>query len=324
MATVTVRQGILRCPEPACLREHPLVDGVPILVPDLRAWSGFQLDAVLRRRDLTHDLTTLFGDAAGPDSEFERDRSTLSTYAASHWGDLQDARTLPRERTAASVADAAIELLSDVSGPLIDLGCGPGRASFELAKATGQPVVAIDLNFDFLRLAAEIQATGTASYAQRRLGLVYEARTIAAGAFEGANVTTWCAEATALPFADATFAGGISLNLLDSVGSPVGHLQEAARVIATGGALVIASPYEWTGRATAVEQWVGGHSQRGPFGGASDATMRGLFAPGAEFGRQLGWEIDGERDDVPWFLGTHERSVVEYRLHMLRMRRVGL
>lgn len=299
-----------------------MVDGVPILVPDLRSWAGFQLDAVLRRRDLSADLQTLFGDAAGPDSGYERDRLALSTYAASHWGDHHDAHQLARERTAGAVADAAIELLGKARGPLADLGCGPGRAAFELARSTKRPVAAIDLNFDFARMVAEIRATGEARYARRRLGLVYDSRRIVAGEYRDAEVTAWCADATVLPFADASFAGGLSLNLLDSVSNPLAHLQEAARVIEPGGKLVLASPYEWTSQATPIEQWIAGHSQRGPAGGASDVTMRQIFAPGAEFGQQIGWMIDGERDDVRWYLSTHERSAVEYRLHLLRLRRI--
>lgn len=73
-------------PGPALPARTPwAIDGVPILVPDLRSWAGFQLDAVLRRRDLGAGLQTLLGDAAGPDSGYERDRFSLSTYAASHW-----------------------------------------------------------------------------------------------------------------------------------------------------------------------------------------------------------------------------------------------
>ncbi len=317
-------EGVLTCSESLCQREHPIIDGIPIVVPDFRQWAQYQLDAILRRRDLGRAIESLLGDAAGPDSGLDRDRSTLSTYAASHWGDHHETSPLPRERTTASLADAAADLLGgSLAGSWADLGCAAGRASFELAARTTGLVCGVDLNFEMLRLADTIQRTGEATYARRRLGLVYEERRIIAPEFRGANVSFWCCDVSVLPFANDAFAGALSLNVIDSVVAPRAHLEEIRRVVEPAGTAVICSPYEWTAQATPVEQWIGGHSQRGPTGGTSEPAMRQLLSSEWEAGSGPAWRIEAERDNVPWFLSTHERSVVEYRLHMLRLGHAG-
>lgn len=166
--------------------------------------------------------------------------------------------------------------LGRVWGPLIDLGCGPGglRSNWR-RRQTVRWRARLTLQFRLRGgMAADIQATGRRGTRSGGSDWSNQSRRITAKEHREANVTAWCAHVTALPFPGASFAAGVSLNLLDSVPNPLAHLQEAARVIEPGGKLVIASPYEWTSQATAIEQWIGGHSQRGPMGGASDATMR--------------------------------------------------
>ena len=48
-----IREGVLICTEQVCQREHPIVDGIPIVVADLPSWANHQLDAVLWRSDLS-------------------------------------------------------------------------------------------------------------------------------------------------------------------------------------------------------------------------------------------------------------------------------
>src|SRR5205823_4226847 len=76
-----VVEGTLVCPDSDCQREHPIVDGIAVVVADLQAWVSHQLDAVLRREDLSSFMESLLGDAAGPGSALDRERTTLSAYA---------------------------------------------------------------------------------------------------------------------------------------------------------------------------------------------------------------------------------------------------
>ena len=95
-----------------CQREHPIVDGIPIVVSDLPSWASHQLDAVLWRSDLSAFTESLLGDAAGPGSEYERQRTTLSAYGRVHWGDFDVDEPLPRESSLASLLGSALALLA--------------------------------------------------------------------------------------------------------------------------------------------------------------------------------------------------------------------
>src|SRR5947209_18303528 len=72
VAADDILEGVLLCVEPTCQREHPIVDGIAIVVPDLQSWAAHQLDAVMRRQDLSSFTESLLGDAAGPGSGLDR------------------------------------------------------------------------------------------------------------------------------------------------------------------------------------------------------------------------------------------------------------
>jgi SAM-dependent methyltransferase len=131
----------------------------------------------------------------------------------------------------------------------------------------------------------------------------------------------WCADAELLPFADGTFAGALSLNVLDCVRSPLGHLLELGRVLAPQAPALLSTPYDWSVTATPLEGWLGGHSQRGPAGGSSAEELRRILSPDAAAGVDTGLTIAAERDGVPWRVYGNERSHTEYSLHLLRLTR---
>ena len=84
-----------------------------------------------------------------------------------------------------------------------------------------------------------------------------------------------------------------------------------------GGKTVIACPYDWSPHATAVEAWLGGHSQRSPMEGACESVLRTLLTPGAHPGSINSLKLSGERDQLPWHVRLHERSTMTYQLHMV-------
>ena len=108
----------------------------------------------------------------------------------------------------------------------------------------------------------------------------------------------------------------MSLNLLDAIPDPLGHLRELARVLRSGGQAMIGSPYDWSASATAVEGWLGGHSQRGPGGGASESVVRALLTPGAHPASLEDLHLTGEIDDIPWSVRLHDRATMLYRVHL--------
>lgn len=317
-----ILEGALVCPEAACQREHPIIDGIPVVVADLQSWATHQLDAVLRRDDLSPFLESLLGDAAGPGGNLDRERTNLSGYGRSHWGDLDAAAPLDPAGSMAELVDAALGLLvEEPAGVWLDAGCAIGRASVELARRTGDLAVGVDLSFAMVRTAERVRREGRAVFGQRRVGMVYDRRDLPVPDVPADRLSFWCADAAALPFADGVFAGALSLNVVDCIASPLGHLLELGRILEPGAPALLSTPYDWSPMATPVEGWIGGHSQRGASGGASEAELRRILGEGAPAGVDTGLVIRAERDRVPWRIYANERSSVDYAVHLLRLER---
>ena len=313
-------EGVLVCP--ACMREHPILDGVVVAVANIASWAEHQGDAVLRRHDLSPFTESMLGDALGRGGSFDKERHDLSTYGQAHWGDRAEADPLPAAgRMAELLATAAATLPAPPAGVWLDAGCAVGRGSLELAAAGAELVVGVDLNMAMLRRAEHARRTGVVSWPRRRVGQVFDPGRATCTDLPRDRVAFVCADLGILPFADAAFAGAMSLNVIDCVSSPVGHLAELGRVIVDGGAAVVTTPYDWATNASPMEQWLGGHSQRGDHRGASEPELRRLLSPELATGIDTGLTIAAEKDDVWWYLTLNARATMHYRLHLLRLAR---
>jgi SAM-dependent methyltransferase len=312
-----VREGVLVCAEPLCQREHPIVDGIPIVVADLPSWATHQLDAVLWRQDLSPFTESLLGDAAGPASAFDRERTTLSAYGRVHWGDFDCEEPLPAESSLGALVRTAFEALPgphSVRGTWVDLGCAVGRATRELALDGSDLAVGVDLSFGMLRVAERARREGLAVYPIRRVGLVFDRREVEIPDMPTQRISFWCADVDNLPFADGGFDGALSLNVLDCVPSPLQHLVEMGRVLKAGAPALLTTPYDWSVVATPLGQWLGGHSQRAPAHGSSAAELRRALSAA-----DTGLTLEAERDAVPWRVYMNERASMDYVLHLVRL-----
>ncbi|MDX1948687.1 MAG: methyltransferase domain-containing protein [Pirellulaceae bacterium] len=327
-------EGLLVCGNSTCQREFPIIDGLPILVGPIRQFVSDQLAPLLQRDDLSAATESLIGDCCGPGSPHETWRQHQSTYVGDHWGefDSDDAATevpvqLPAEYSASSIVRVLsrglelIHLAELPAGPVLDLGCGPGRTTFELARRTGRLALGIDLNFALLKTADLVLREGRVRYARRRAGIAYDRRDFAVPAKARGGQAEFCvADATALPFAHEQMALVVALNLLDSIASPLALLESIRNVLLPGGQAIIASPYDWSAAATPVENWLGGHSQRAPGGGDPAQVLRALVM-GQHSQAIAGLELLHEVDNIPWEVRLHERSVTQYRVHLVVVRR---
>ena len=312
-----VLEGVLVCPNQACQREHPIIDGIAVVVPDLQSWASHQLDAVLRRDDLSSFIQSLIGDAAGPGSVFNSERTNLSAYARTHWGDLDPAEPLPQEASFVHLFDTALDLLPEAPrGMWLDLGCSVGRGTLELARRTGGLAVGVDLSFAMLRVAERVRREGRAEFDVRRVGLVYDRCDLAVTQVPSEHLSFWCCDVGVLPFADGLFDGALSLNVVDCVASPLAHLMELGRVLCGGAPALLSSPYDWSPNATPVAQWLGGHSQRSPQHGSSSAELRRALAS-----IEHSLVIKQERDRAPWRVYVNERASMDYAVHLLHLER---
>jgi SAM-dependent methyltransferase len=283
-----ILEGIAACTNGDCLREYPIIDGIPIFVANIRAWLSANPLQVLLREDLSPEIESLIGDVLGAGSAYDTQRQHIGIYAGSP------------------------PLSFDVKpeGPSIDIGCAVGTSTFALAKE--HLTLGVDFNFAMLRIASSALRQGRMRYARRRVGLVYdrEEREVAPSQL----VDFWCCDAANLPFAPATFAYAQSINVIDCLASPHDALAEIARILRPNATALIATPYDWSPSATDVEQWLGGHSQRGPHHGASEPVLRRILD-------EVGLQIVSEEPSVPWRLRLHDRSTVEYAVHVVIAKR---
>jgi SAM-dependent methyltransferase/uncharacterized protein YbaR (Trm112 family) len=338
-----VVEGILRCASADCRHEFPILDGIPLIVPQLREYVRGWIERIRGRQPFTEPVESLLGDCCGVGTSFEDERQRLSSYVWDHWGDC-DPHEQPTDRSSqrpqpGDVSPGSVVQLLEAglamfgsqhrlpTGPVLDLGCSVGRTTCELALRLGRPVLGVDLDLSMLRLARQVRETATVTYPRRRVGLAYDRRcfTIPEQLREEAmpHIDYWCCDATVLPFASGSCAAASSLNLLDCVASPLTHLQEIGRVLQPNGLGVVASPYDWSTAATPVEAWVGGHSQRGEGQGSSDRLLRQLMGAGHHPAAIADLAIVGESPSVPWYVRLHERSVMHYASDLLVVKKTS-
>ena len=325
-----ILEGALLCSAGQCQSEYPIIDGIPVLVADLRTWVSHQIDGLMWRDDLGEESESLLGDCCGPGSAFDAIRQNLSSYAFSHYHDLappelQEPGFLPNsllQLLEHALALAAESSATPPAGPILDLGCAVGRTTFELAQRSEELVLGIDLNFSLLRLAARLLHSGEIAFPLRRVGLVYQRQAFAIPWEGRERIDFWACDATALPFRANRFARALSLNLLDCLRSPYDHLLELERLLRPGGEALLATPYDWSASATPVEAWLGGHSQRTAQQGASDARLRELLTPGRTGSIRTTLQLRREIAELPWRLRLHDRSEMHYRVHLLLLESV--
>lgn len=320
-------EGILRCDHHACRREYPVIDGLPLLVPAIREYATAHRAAIDRREDLSAEIESLLGDCLGTESDFDRIRRTVSSYAWDHYGALDpgepagdpaEAAADPRPGSASALLAAGLEAAGDpAAGPALDLGCAVGGTAFALAERTDGLVLGVDLDYSMLRLAAGVLRHRRVRYPRRRVGLVYDRREFAVDPAAAQRVDFWVCDAASLPFAAPTFGLAAALNLIDCVRSPLSVLESLAAVLVPGGRAILTTPYDWSPHATPVESWLGGHSQRGDPGGASEPVLRDLLRPGAHPASLAELRLVAEREELPWRVRLHARSIAEYRVHLL-------
>lgn len=306
-------QGALQCTASACRREYPILDGIPILLDALRAYVQTNALMLLQRDDLDPTLGTLLGDCLGPGSAHDTLRQHVSHYAEDHWAEHDPVDPGPPS-AAATLAEGGLAHLAP-TGRGLDLGCGTGRTTFTLADRAPGLVLGVDLHFAMLRVATGVLRRGRARWGRRRTGLVYTPRDVAVSPDSADKVDFWVADATALPLPDGSAGTALSLNLLDCTQRPHAHLAELTRVLAPGGGAVLASPYDWSPSATPVEQWVGGHSQRGADQGDPAARVR------AWVDAEPTLTVRADDDRVPWRVRLHDRCTVAYAVHRMVVQR---
>ncbi|HEX6836076.1 MAG TPA: methyltransferase domain-containing protein [Polyangia bacterium] len=287
----------LVCDNPACRRRYPIVDGIPIVAPDPEAhllkWGAELVDGA-------------------PEALAEH----LSIYLDAHWGDhanpppTSGIHQALNEFTDPGLIKRLINACRDGGrvGRAVELGCGPGRALYELAGAA-EVVVGVDAQLAGLRWARRILDGEAVDYQRRIVGRHYAAARIEPRARVD-NVTLVCADALDPPLVPQSFDRVVALNVLDAVLSPPQLIAVVDGLCAPGGEVILASPYAWQSGIVADEHRFGGDDPA--------AALRRRLVEGT--GLEARYTVEDEAD-VPWTLRRDARSAVVYQVHWLRARK---
>ena len=319
-------EGILQCPDSNCLREFPILDGIPIIVGPVRQYVSDNVLPALTRDDLSAEMESLLGDCAGPGSSYDTRRQQLSAYTWDHYADCD-----PNEALSEPAPGAIVRTLREAlktaepiwPGPMIDLGCSVGRTSFELSEHCDELVLGVDLNFSMLQIASQVLRAGRVCYPRRRVGIVYDRHEFPYHSSRPQNIDFWACDLMALPLAQTRFSLAVALNVLDCVPGPVEFLHASCELLQPGGKLVLTTPFDWSPSATSVEAWLGGHSQRGAERGSSEAFLRTLFATDNP-NRISEMQIVAEQSSVPWHVRLHERASMSYQMQLVVAEKQGV
>lgn len=317
-----IRFGALQCPNTACWLEFPIIDGAPILVPDVRGWIAANQPFLMERDDIPSRTWSQIGDCAGPDAAFNASRQHRSQYGWDHWGEYaspppgipapvgEDGPGGVARVLAAGLALLEGRLAGD--GPCLDIGAACGRATFEMAARFGRPTLGIDLNWPLTRIARRALERGEVEYPLRRSGVVFDHLRHPVPTGNAELVDFWVADAQTPPFADRSWGVISALNVLDCVGAPVALLHAMDAQVADGGVAVLATPFDWASAATPYEGWLGGHSQRAADRGDGGTVTRRLLK-GGDHPQAVGrLSLVGEPASHPWSLRLHDRAMMRY------------
>jgi SAM-dependent methyltransferase len=304
-------QGILTCPAEECASRYPIIDGLPVLVPDLSRYLAEVGVYLLARDDLWAPVADLVGSVTPPGAWFDAARQHLSGYVRDHWGAFDPSdREPPSPGQAWALAKAGLALIGEVTGPVIELGAAAGGVTRALAERLDMPVLGLDLSAPVMRFAARALRGGTLRYPLRMSGTAYAEREIVVPPPERGEPSVWLADALAPPVAEACAGLVVALNLLDCVSDPAALMRAAAGLLRPGGYLLLCTPRDWNASATPVDAWVGARS--------AEAAAADLGA-WAEHVSRL--ELMARVEDQGWEVRVHSRATMHYRSDLLVLRR---
>jgi SAM-dependent methyltransferase len=310
-----------------CSVTYPIVAQIPRILPPDGRHDHYSDDEIIQTYYEAHygpfitETPELHARLTFPSVDFvyrAEGGTGTEAFAAVRWrGSTQDrARIQAFYRSVALLMDyrelteAFYQCMLDLCRPyvgdrtvVLDVGCGLGRMTAELARLGAKFVVGLDRSPLMLAEAWRIlQARGPVPLALNLIGEQRVSASLALPWVPQENLDFVVGDVQCLPLRAAAVDLVTCLNLLDRVSHPGRMVEELGRVLRVGGYLLITDPYHWEEQYAARSEWV--------------ADMTSLFAPGT-------WRRIREVDGVPFVLRYYSRRVTVYVNHCVVFQKVG-
>ncbi|MFX0198776.1 MAG: methyltransferase domain-containing protein [Candidatus Hodarchaeota archaeon] len=312
-----ILEGFLSCTNPECDSKYPVLQGVPIVLKDLKRWWHYEKSQLTHINCHSVEVRNFFKNLIIDDPLIYSERSLLSTYMELHYGsydripDILKSFADPEHfwNMAINMARLASKTKYELS---IDLGCSVGRYTYELAGFSNL-AVGIDLNFNEVLMAAEFQRTQKMSYDRKKYGKYFEKVQIPYIPMQ--NVLFLVSDTLDPPFGAESFDLVSGLNVVDNVKLPLVLIGQMDAMLRQGGSLILGSPYEWRTDICEPEEWLESENMDAP-------VMVRHILEGKIFSKMgLHYEILEELHDVPWTLRHHDRHWSAFLVHLIMARK---
>ena len=291
--------GLIECPN--CRMEYPIIDGLVLLLANIKQYINTSLYGLLLRDDIPSVIMDSLSNTADQNSTLPMIRRYQSAYGWDHWDDLSSSAKPCQCASIIRLLDAGLALttpfISHENDIYLDLGCGPGRSSFNIAQKYKGRVVGIELDAVFARMAMQALRYGRVQYPLCRSGSIYEHKSFDIDLPNQDQVDFWIADATALPLAANISQMIVALNLIDCTNSPRSLIAAIAKTLMPQGQSVISTPYDWNENVTAKDDWL------------TAVTLKQTLESA---GLKLGAETE-----MAWHVRLHERSIMNYQSHVI-------
>jgi SAM-dependent methyltransferase/uncharacterized protein YbaR (Trm112 family) len=320
----SIVEGTIACT--ACLRRFPIVQGVPILVPEIEDYLSARkpelVEAIARepvsrrcRELILSAKESLYGTATRRESWDTM--QGLEMYFRHHYAEFLFAANDPlgdvlttRETIYSTIAKRFF--LDDRRGTLVDLGCGVGGNIYRLG---GRFDVSLgtDLSFSAIKVASDLFELGRLPtfYTSGALSQRMPAPEIQIERVNEIDAHFFVADATHLPVAAGSVDAAVLCNIIDIASEPSLLLHEASRMVLPGGSLLVVTPFYWRVDRTPPSKWLESEDQA-----PSQMLERLLLANGFGVQETLGF--------LPWIHTFYHRYAQVWLCDAILSTRIGV
>ena len=291
-----------------CAKRYALVAHIPHLLPAGVTDSDYLNDTIIQTYYEAHYAPFIQPSAAfalrlvHPQLK-QRVDMLMPAFAAPALAPHQTTRleAIKLLASAEALTEIFYQTILDMCRPLIqpemhvlDVGCGLGRMTGELARLGVQQVLGMDRSPRMVEEAAHILRSREPL--PIAMNLTGEARAFGVLHLDWSldNVDFLVGDAQQIPLASNSFDLVTCLNVVDRVAQPAQMIKELGRVLAPRGYVVIADPYHWDERYTPRSSWI--------------SNMAELFNSDE-------WQLVQEVDGIPFVVRYDSRQVTIYMNH---------